>query len=119
MAVKMQIEDVFSVLLQNGYITSREYMQKKNIYTVHQRVSDNASEVVGHITEKQFRVLFEKNIIDWTYEQRDMPDGSSIAWYELPYKAKEKQKLVENQEKERNAFMYVRCATQHQIEALQ
>lgn len=119
MAAKMQIEDVFATLLQGGYITSREYIQKKSLYTVHRKITDNKSEPIGHITEKQFITLCEKNIIEWTYEHRDMSDGSSIAWYDLPHRAQEKQReVIKNRDEEMNAFLYVRCATQRQIEGL-
>ncbi|MBQ8043909.1 MAG: hypothetical protein IJ272_07170 [Clostridia bacterium] len=114
MATKMQIEDVFAVLLKGGYISQHSYIQRRTEYNVHQRTEQGLSEVVGHISEKQFNTLCEKGIVDWTYESRELKDGSTVSWYDLPDRAKEKQAKVIAEEGQPSVFSYVRFATTEQ-----
>ncbi len=114
MAIRMQIEDVFAVLLKGGYISAHSFIQRRTEYNVHQRNEQGMSEVVGHISEKQFDTLCEKGIIDWTYESRELKDNSTISWYDLPDRAKEKQAKVVAEQGQPSAFSYVRFATKEQ-----
>lgn len=94
MATKMQIEDVFAILLKGGYVSAHSFVQRRTEYKVHQRAEQGMSEVVGYISEKQFDTLCEKEIIEWTYESRELKDGSTISWYNLPDRAKKRQAEV-------------------------
>lgn len=82
MSEKMNITNVFRILLDGGYIKEICMNSRKSaVYKVH--VKDSVYEITGHITEKQFNELMGAGLLCSTGEQREDKYGNIYNFYEL------------------------------------
>ena len=89
MSQQMDIIDVFRVLLDGGCVCKKVKVQGAAEYKVMLagKIKGMRGDVVGHISEKRFETLMEKDVLKSTYETIPNKYGNVSYFYMLPHYA--------------------------------